>query len=56
MIKVDSFPIAELPPGRAFFKKGDLFSHFYFLEEGRVKVTISQVTIEVSAPIFLGDY
>lgn len=56
MIEVGSFPLSELPSGRSFFKKGDFFSNFYFLEEGKVDVTISQVTIELSAPIFLGDY
>jgi hypothetical protein len=56
MIEVDCFPLMELPPGRPFFKKGDFYSHFYFLEEGKVNVTISQISIEVSAPMFLGDY
>jgi CRP-like cAMP-binding protein len=56
MIEVGIFPLADILPGRAFFKKGDYFSHFYFLEEGRASVTISHVSIEVSAPIFLGDY
>lgn len=56
MIEVGIFPLAEILPGRAFFKKGDYFSHFYFIEDGRAIVTISQTSIEVSGPIFLGDY
>lgn len=56
MIEAGSFPLIDVLPGRSFFKKGDYFSHFYFLEEGRACVTISHVSIEVSAPIFLGDY
>lgn len=56
MIEVDTFPLLDLPPGRPFFKKGEIFSHFYLLEEGKAVVSISQIAIEVSAPIFLGDY
>jgi hypothetical protein len=56
MIDVDSFPQTELPAGRPFYKKGDFYSHFYFLEEGKVAVTIGLIAIEVSAPMFLGDY
>lgn len=53
---VEAFPLQEILPGRPFFKKGEFFTHFYYLEEGRASIIINQVPIEVTAPIFLGDY
>lgn len=56
MLNVSNFPLVEMPPARAFFKKGEFYNNFYFLEEGKAIVTINQVSLEVSAPIFIGDY
>lgn len=56
MLNVSHFPLVEMPSARPFFKKGEFYNNFYFLEEGKASVTINQVSLEVSAPIFIGDY
>ncbi len=56
MLDVLAIPLEELAAGRALFKKGEFYRSFYSLEEGKVSVSINQVSVEVSAPMFIGDY
>ncbi len=56
MFDLSKFAIQELPAGRAFFKKGEFYYHLYYLEEGKARVIINQIAIEVSSPMFIGDY
>lgn len=56
MFNVFSIPLEDLPAGRAFFKKGELYKNFYYIEEGKATISINQVLIEVATPMFIGDF
>lgn len=56
MFNVFAIPAEDLPAGRPLFKKGEIYRHFYYLEEGKVTISINQVLIEITTPMFIGDY
>lgn len=51
-----AIPLEDLPAGRPLFKKGEFYKNFYYLEEGKVSISINQILIEISTPMFIGDY
>ena len=56
MFNVFAIPLEDLPAGRPLFKKGEFYKNFYYLEEGKMNISINQVFIEISTPMFIGDY